>query len=407
MTTSQLFIPDRINVGFQKRQGTYTGKLAYVIYWDKKNVLRKEKSWNSWRDKKIEPQEFKNEPIEGFVLNKKVGGYKSDWNFRQSYVRVYDPRDFEFEISVENLLFILENCSAIKGKGLEGQFVYSWSGTDLVLLPVDCENYKKSTTFTDLQAKKLSKKDLVAGNVYRDKKQRELLYIGRHDRFLEKKGYNNPIQKTSKEHVFVELKNGVYAKPKKTKDEYHYSVSSVYLNFEFGTAVNELVSEKHPQTAEATQDYWECPCGSKIVEVITKPVEPKLIPVKYYGNEKYKNHWVLENGVYKAFVYYSDYEWNKQENKRYTTNHTYSIYNAYTIDPPSVKPVDVFYDDYDKSVSKTELKRYWSDRDRITYYVRSGHFDHHKPLEVTVKLESGTKMKLEEYLDIQYHFNKD
>ena len=35
----QLFIPDKIKVGFQKRDGTYTGKLAYVIYYDLKNVL--------------------------------------------------------------------------------------------------------------------------------------------------------------------------------------------------------------------------------------------------------------------------------------------------------------------------------------------------------------------------------
>jgi hypothetical protein len=29
---SNIFIPDRINVGFQERKDTYTGKLAYVIY---------------------------------------------------------------------------------------------------------------------------------------------------------------------------------------------------------------------------------------------------------------------------------------------------------------------------------------------------------------------------------------
>lgn len=51
---SQLFIPSKIKVGFQDRSGTYTGKLAYVIYYDNKNVLRKEKSWESWRDKKID-----------------------------------------------------------------------------------------------------------------------------------------------------------------------------------------------------------------------------------------------------------------------------------------------------------------------------------------------------------------
>jgi hypothetical protein len=51
-------------------------------------------------------------------------------------VRVYDPRNFEFEISVANLLYILEETSSLKGKGLEGEFVYAWEGKELVLLPV-------------------------------------------------------------------------------------------------------------------------------------------------------------------------------------------------------------------------------------------------------------------------------
>jgi hypothetical protein len=78
----QLFIPSKIKIGFQKREDTYTKKLAYVIYYDLKNKLRKETSWNSWRDHKIEPLEFENKPISGFVLNKGVGGA------RQSVVNV-------------------------------------------------------------------------------------------------------------------------------------------------------------------------------------------------------------------------------------------------------------------------------------------------------------------------------
>ena len=85
-----IFIPQVIKAGFQKRNGTYTKKLAYIIYFDQKGILRKSASWESWRDKSIEPQEFKNEPTDGFVLNKKAGGYKTGWDVRQTYCRVYD-----------------------------------------------------------------------------------------------------------------------------------------------------------------------------------------------------------------------------------------------------------------------------------------------------------------------------
>ena len=56
---SNLFIPRKIRVGFQERGGTYTGKLAYVIYYDEKGKLRKEASWESWRKKEIEPHRDK------------------------------------------------------------------------------------------------------------------------------------------------------------------------------------------------------------------------------------------------------------------------------------------------------------------------------------------------------------
>ena len=69
---SSIFVPKTINVGYQNRSGTYTGKLAYVIYYDEKGKLRKEASWNSWRDDKIPNDEFDNIPTEGFVLNKKL-----------------------------------------------------------------------------------------------------------------------------------------------------------------------------------------------------------------------------------------------------------------------------------------------------------------------------------------------
>lgn len=68
---SSIFIPKTINVGYQNRSGTYTGKLAYVIYYDEKGKLRKEASWNGWRDENIPNNEYDNIPTEGFVLNKK------------------------------------------------------------------------------------------------------------------------------------------------------------------------------------------------------------------------------------------------------------------------------------------------------------------------------------------------
>lgn len=178
-----MLIPKRIRVGFNARKDTYTQKLAYIIYYDEKGVLRKEGSWESWRDKNIPPEEYDNEPTEGFVLNKKVGGYKSDWNFRDAYVRVYDPRGFEFEITVPNLLYILEHTSSIKGKGLDGEFVYAWDEKDLVLLPTSAPEYQQELALSEkiYNAEKIKAKDLKVGNVYLTRDGDELIYLGKFD----------------------------------------------------------------------------------------------------------------------------------------------------------------------------------------------------------------------------------
>ena len=212
----KLNIPKVIKVGFQNRTDTYTGKLAYVVYIDNKGKLRKEASWEGWRDKKIDPIDYPNEPTNGFVLNKDVGGTQRSWswNARREKVRVYDPRNFEFEISVENLLFILQECSAIKGKGLEGEFVYAWSGPELILLPVCSQEYKSSIDFGNLQENKISAKDIEPGCTYLTKDEQEVMYLGRFDwwekrRIKEEKksgyySYSYKMEtKPEKRHIFV------------------------------------------------------------------------------------------------------------------------------------------------------------------------------------------------------------
>ena len=175
-----IYIPKKIKVGYQNRYDTYTKKLAYVIYYDEKNKLRKETSWNNWRDEKIEPDDFDNEPTRGFVLNKKVGDYSGDWgNHRQAYCRIYDPRGFEFEITINNLLYILENCDCLKGKGLDGEFVYGWDRKDLILIPVDSPDYKEIKTRTDKiqNGKKFKGKDLIIGATYLTKNNEQWIKL--------------------------------------------------------------------------------------------------------------------------------------------------------------------------------------------------------------------------------------
>ena len=160
-------------------------------------------------DESLKPIEFDNVPTEGFVLNKKVGGYSNGWDHRSTYCRVYDPRGFEFEISVPNLLFILQECNAMKGKGLEGTFVYAWDGKDLVLLPTSSADYQESQKFTEMQSQKIGVKDLVEGCTYKTKQMEDYIYLGKFNWFTDNYQYSNDSHATTncfKTHVFYKVK---------------------------------------------------------------------------------------------------------------------------------------------------------------------------------------------------------
>lgn len=177
-----LSIPEKIRVGYERRSDTYSGKLGYVIYYRGKK-LAKEQSWNNWIDKTLGYNDYDNVPTEGFVLNRSAGGYATGWNHRRTYIRVYDPRGFEIEISTENLLFILENCDCLKGKGLEGKFVYSWDGKDLVLLPCNSVDYQDNMKrIKKTKTANLTPRNLVIGKTYKVKdydNTLDLVYLGR------------------------------------------------------------------------------------------------------------------------------------------------------------------------------------------------------------------------------------
>lgn len=227
---SNIYIPEKIRIGFQKRKDTFTGKLAYVICFDEKGKLRKETSWESWRDKSIQHIDLDNKPTEGFVFNKGVQrhGY---FGSGRSIIRVHHPDDFEFEISIDNLVAILMNSDVSK-RDIKGKFVFAWAGKDLILLPIDSMEYQQAMEFTNKQTNSIKAKDLKKGFTYSLKKSaKELTYLG----YL---NFNNGSVnisnfkeqfKGSKKHVFYD-KNEIFVTP---------SVST------FSECINETVDSKY------------------------------------------------------------------------------------------------------------------------------------------------------------------
>ena len=295
---STIFLPKTIKVGYQERKDTYTGQLAYIIYFDQKGVLRKEKSWQSWRDNKIEPQEFENIPTSGFVLNKKVGDYSSGWDHRKSYCRVYDERNFEFEITIENLLYILENANSIKGKGLEGFFVYGWSGSDLLLIPVESPDYVELVKLNDLRhaKKKFDGKNLILGGTYKSNSNNELIYLGR---FYE----NNDDKKEIKTYFFYN-RNVSYGKIVSIK-----SLSDNIIDImdekcveDYSNLIDELLKSSSYSSRDPKYDAY---LDYTLVEFKESLNKNNYWSTKYYVqiNNKYTKYYIER---YRSYFYYSN-----------------------------------------------------------------------------------------------------
>lgn len=280
MNNPQLLIPQELSVGFQNRPDTYTGKLGYIIYKDAKGVLRKQTSWDSWRNKSIEPVCCKNEPTEGFVLNRDVGGGRAHhgWDTRLEKVRVWDPRGWEFEISIPNLLNIMRDCACSPGKGIEGKLVYSWSGaTGPVLLPVKSEDYRKSMDFSSLQGLGVKAREMVPGYAYRTKRQEDWIYLGKFDYYfsLGDTCYRQKAADTgaTKKHVFAKLTAGKW--------------SLIYRNDtkEIAQVVTPTVADNF---AELVGLHIKSARGSKIAKLVLKP-EGSVIPTSHG-----RHSWVAE-----------------------------------------------------------------------------------------------------------------
>lgn len=412
---SQLFIPKKCKVGFNLREDTYTGKLGYIIAYDGKK-WRKEYSWNNWIQKpgqkvfvgwgknldgtpnyqriekelgnEVLPIEFDNVPTSGFILNKKVGGYKSDWNMRQTYARVYDPRGFEFEINIVNLLYILETCNCLRGKGLEGDFVYSWDGKDLVLLPCSSWEYEKANNYTNLQNQKISAKNLILGGSYKTKKEKDVVYIGRYF-WYEINLYGRSENKS------------------RTGKKYHIFTSDDGKSFDLKSNVDFLAQQNSVEPvsnyADIIENFQKNTHSSKIVKFETVPCEFDLTTdskYNYYdrGGLKKSKYFSIQDNILNEYLVCIQRDKDKN-----ILGYLYSVQLKFNVVTQEIIESNYYYGDiwihpngrsYSHRWGHSNDRSYWTE-EQIKQIAQEHNFS-----DLTITFESGKKIKIDNQQNI-------
>lgn len=220
-----MYVPEKIEVAYNKRGDTISGLLGFIVphTYNRENELvlshynlKKIMKW-SLDDSRFEDDErretFDNIPKEGFICNSLAGGVGSGWGWydRQEKIRIHHPDGFEFEIQPYQFFNILTLKGCQPGGILNGEYILYWDeekGTSSVnLISVDDPKYiahingeeyvelyeeddEEDVDEEEIEVEtrtEVAVEDLIIGHVY-DIDDTKYIYLGEYDYYDYREG---------------------------------------------------------------------------------------------------------------------------------------------------------------------------------------------------------------------------
>lgn len=302
MSNSQeqvLFIPKKLRVGFKKRpKETADGYISYVIYFDEKNKIRKEKSFLNWCDNDIPKMDLENTEITGFRILTSIKRNPYHFGDATEKVRIYDPRGFEFEITMSNLIFLFDHGNLIDLE-YKGKCVYSWNKGDLVLLPVNSIAYKKNTEKLELIHNKIKESEMVVGGSYSLKRSNEeLIYLGK---YFYLKSYHYCKNKEELVNVLDKLpnKNAITIKEYSAIDKERY----IFLKVTTSNEKEIWDIEEYSSLSPIEELKKEDAMSIEEVDVIVNTTSFSSTPFNFVLERDQTRYHYCENEKYEFFLY--------------------------------------------------------------------------------------------------------
>lgn len=181
---STIKIPEKVYVGFQGRRTQDEVPLGFMTpYTDDQAGQKRRDTVDSWargygRDKTFNSVTLDNKPMVGFKIGRAIrrsGGWNGSG---ASYIRIEDPRGFELEISIENLVMCMSGGNIIEDGELMVECVWGRDGNRNILLPTNSEPYANSLATKAAVSSALSLRDVKVGDTIRLITGEEGVYLG-------------------------------------------------------------------------------------------------------------------------------------------------------------------------------------------------------------------------------------
>lgn len=181
MTNIKIF--PKVYVGFQGRRGQDEVPLGFLTpHTDDAAGQKRRDTVDNWargygHSKTFNSVELDNEPMIGFEVGRSIrrsGGWNGSG---ASYVRVKDPRGFELEITIENLVMIMTGNLIDNGE-IMTECVWGRDGNRNILLPTNSEPYRASKQMAKSLSEVISLKEVKPGDTIKLLDGTEGVYLG-------------------------------------------------------------------------------------------------------------------------------------------------------------------------------------------------------------------------------------
>jgi hypothetical protein len=168
---------EKVYVGFQKRNTESGSPLGFLTPWGEDSAAKKRmETVDKWSSaSKFESVVLDNIPVSGFRVSDSAR--RNGWNGGNTVIQIEDPRGFELQISVDNMIQIMSGNLILDGE-IKVPCVWGRDGKDNILLPTNSEPYMNAIENTERLKQTFSMRSVKPGNTIELKDGRVGIYYG-------------------------------------------------------------------------------------------------------------------------------------------------------------------------------------------------------------------------------------